>query len=287
MSVWVEFSYASGRESGDNQHNYMRTGIDHNQLENLDRAVKLHATSIAAKNFLVKQHPDWQLLVDPSKRSPYCCGPDTVLYKANWLWGFEVIVNDNKAYQASETTVIETVNFPDWLNQTADIAGQKGLTSLKNYLRNQANARTTGRKITRLVTNAGSGAGSLAKDNYLASGRKTLARQTLVLIDNDQQILQQSGVCPTFISEYLQKQNIYQDIYWIEGSQPFAPELLHDWAKQWINIITPISPIERAKHLHNITDGHQHAYFLKALRDFQLFAQQAITEKVLLMMRVI
>lgn len=165
MSVWVEFSYMTDTEyrAINAVHENRRTGMQNYFLIDLDhpRATILHATIIAAKNHLLKQDTDWHVLIDAVAHSPYCTGPDTVLYK-NDRKGFTILFNDNRAYQASAKTLSKTENLTNWLDQAADAANTKGLISLRDFLRNQANGHTRGGSVQRLVTNVGSGASGLA-----------------------------------------------------------------------------------------------------------------------------
>lgn len=93
--------------------------------------------------------------------------------------------------------------------------------------------------------------------------------------------------CRFSLHEYLQLQDLHQDIYWLEGSRPFKPRLLLDWATRWIEIIHFASPANRARYLHGIADERQHDFLMQALHNYQVFAIEAIDEQALLVMRVV
>ena len=72
--------------------------------------------------------------------------------------------------------------------------------------------------------------------------------------------------------------------YWEEGSAPFQPELLLEWATRWRQLLEYASPEELERLLVWVPDDSNLSYFKEALESYQEFARKAADQGWLIRM---
>lgn len=133
-----------------------------------------------------------------------------------------------------------------------------------------------------------------------------VSEQAIAFIWLDTDIMEQRDVYASFIEEYVEHcnessrpRNVIEwlqglspwhskgDIYWIEGSQPFAPEILLKWTTRWRQLLDFASPEELDELLQGTTDERNVTYYNTALDNFQQFAEKAMSERKLIKMYIV